>query len=216
MKGPTGPPGFNGSKGVAGPQGPRGLQGDQGNQGVKGDPGVKGDRGFNGTDGAAGLKGDTGPQGDKGDPGPPGPQGSKGEIGPQGAQGAGNFSQCSYNEEQGTQVSPGAPADAEVLETAVSHFISFTISSTFNIFKLCNVEDYEWFLISSRIIERIMIRKRALKMTGKVTGKGKRLFPFSRDASLLWVGIFTGCRVFRSLCYARGNKKLPSLTLVLW
>ena len=102
-----------------------GLQGDQGNQGVKGDPGVKGDRGFNGTDGAAGLKGDTGPQGDKGNPGPQGPQGSKGEKGPQGAQGAGNFSQCSYKEKQGTPVSPGslASAEAEAFETAVSHFI---------------------------------------------------------------------------------------------
>ena len=137
-----------------------GLQGDQGNQGVKGDPGVKGDRGFNGTDGAAGLKGDTGPQGDKGDSGPQGPQGSKGERGPQGAQGAGNFSQCSYKEEQGTMVSSGsaARADAEVFETAVSHFTSVTISSRFNICKLCSVEDYELFLISSGIIERIMIR----------------------------------------------------------
>ncbi|XP_073248735.1 uncharacterized protein [Porites lutea] len=144
-QGPTGPPGFNGSKGVTGPQGPLGLQGDQGNQGVKGDPGVKGDRGFNGTDGAAGLKGDTGPQGDKGDLGPPGPKGSKGETGPRGAQGAGNFSQCSYKEYQGTTVtvSPDATADADVSETAVSHFISFTISSTFTICKLCGVEDYE-------------------------------------------------------------------------
>ena len=162
MQGSTGPSGFNGSKGVTGPQGPQGLQGDQGNQGVKGDPGVKGDRGFNGTDGAAGLKGDTGPQGDKGDSGPQGPQGIKGERGPQGAQGAGNFSQCSYKEEQGTPVSPGsvASAEAEVFETAVSHFISFTISSTFSICKLCSVKDYELFLISSGIIERIMIRKR--------------------------------------------------------
>ena len=145
LKGPTGPSGFNGSKGVTGPQGPQGLQGDQGNQGVKGDPGVKGDRGFNGTDGAVGLKGDTGLQGDKGDPGPPGSQGSKGETGPRGAQGAGNFSQCSYKEYQGATVtvSRDATADADVFETAVSHFISFTISSTFTICKLCSVEDYE-------------------------------------------------------------------------
>ena len=143
LKGPTGPSGFNGSKGVTGPQGPQGLQGDQGNQGVKGDPGVKGDRGFNGTDGAVGLKGDTGPQGDKGDSGPQGPQGIKGETGPQGAQGAGNFSQCSYKEEEGTPFSPGATVVTDVLETAVSNFISFTISSTLNICKLCSVEDYK-------------------------------------------------------------------------
>ena len=162
MQGPTGLPGVNGSKGYRGPVGSLGPQGDRGVQGDKGDPGVKGDRGFNGTDGAAGLKGATGPQGDKGDTGPQGPQGSKGEIGPQGAQGAGNFSQCSYKEEQGTPVSPGsvASAEAEVFETAVSHFISFTISSTFSICKLCSVKDYELFLISSGIIERIMIRKR--------------------------------------------------------
>ena len=49
------------------------------------------------------------------------------------------------NEERGTTVSPGsfATTDAEVFETAVSHLISFTISSTFNICKLCSVEDYE-------------------------------------------------------------------------
>ena len=132
MQGPTGPPGVNGSKGDTGPVGSLGPQGDRG------------------------------VQGDKGDPGPQGPQGSTGEIGPQGAQGAGNFSQCSYKEEQGTPVSPGsvASAEAEVFETAVSHFISFTISSTFSICKLCSVKDYELFLISSGIIERIMIRKR--------------------------------------------------------
>ena len=98
------------------------------------------------------LKGDTGPQGDKGDPGPQGPQGSKGEIGPQGAQGAGNFSQCSYKELQGTEVSSGsaARAEAEVFETAISHeviahysFISFTISSTFNTCKSCGLLNYE-------------------------------------------------------------------------
>ncbi|CAH3021089.1 unnamed protein product [Porites evermanni] len=141
LQGPTGPPGFNGSKGDTGPPGSLGPQGNQGIQGGKGDPGIKGDRGFNGTDGAAGLKGDTGPQGDKGDSGPQGPQGSKGERGPQGAQGAGNFSQCSYKEKQGTTVSAGsaARADAEVSETAVSHFISFAISSTFNICKSCGV-----------------------------------------------------------------------------
>ena len=43
-------------------------------------------------------------------------------------------------------------------------------------------------------------------MTGRVTDRGKCLSPLSRDTHLLWVGIFTGCRVFRSLCYARGNK----------
>ena len=48
-----------------------------------------------------------------------------------------------------------ASADAEVSETAVSLFISFTISSTFNICKLCSVEDYELFLISSGIIQRM-------------------------------------------------------------
>ena len=106
---------------------------------------MKGEAGVNGTDGAAGQKGDTGVQGDKGEPGNQGPQGIKGETGPQGAQGAGNFSHCSYKEEQGTTISsgPSATADAEVFETAVSHFISFTISNTFNICKLCSVKDYE-------------------------------------------------------------------------
>ena len=45
-----------------------------------------------------------------------------------------------------------------------------------------------------------------MKMTGRVTDRGKYLSSLLRDAFLLWVGIFTGCRVFRSLCYARGNK----------
>ena len=152
MQGPTGPPGVNGSKGDTGPAGSLGPQGDRGIQGNKGDPGIKGDRGFNGTDGAAGIRGDTGPRGDKGDRGPQGPQGSKGEIGPQGVQGAGNFSQCSYKEYQGPRVSPGisVTTEAEVFETAVSHeviahysFISFTISSTFNICKSCGVVNYE-------------------------------------------------------------------------
>ena len=158
-----GPHGVLGSKGDTGSAGPLGPQGIQGIQGDKGDPGVKGDRGFNGTDGAAGLKGDTGPQGDKGDPGLQGPQGSKGEIGPQGAQGAGNFSQCSYKEKQGTTVSPGsvATSNAQVFETAVSPFISFTISGTFNTCKSCGVVNYEKFLFSSRITERLMILKRA-------------------------------------------------------
>ncbi|KAM7439785.1 hypothetical protein ABFA07_010964 [Porites harrisoni] len=131
LQGPTGPPGVNGSKGDTGPVGSLGPQGDRGVQGDKGDPGIKGDRGFNGTDGAAGLKGDTGPQGDKGDPGPQGPQGSKGEIGPQGAQGAGNFSQCSYKEEQGTPVSPGsvASAEAEVFETAGKKILGVSCST---------------------------------------------------------------------------------------
>ena len=35
--------------------------------------------------------------------------------------------------------------------------------------------------------------------------QGKCLSPPRRDASLLWARIFTGGRVFRSLCYARGN-----------
>ena len=106
---------------------------------------MKGEAGVNGTDGAVGQMGDTGPQGDKGDSGPQGPQGIKGETGPQGAQGAGNFSQCSYKEYQGITVSPGsvATAEAEVLETAVSHFISLTFSNTFNICNVCSVEDYE-------------------------------------------------------------------------
>ena len=197
MQGLTGPPGFNGSKGDTGPAGSLGPQGDQGIQGDKGDPGIKGDRGFNGTDGAAGLKGDTGPQGDKGDPGPRGPQGSKGEIGPQGAQGAGNFSQCSYKEEQGTPVSPGsvASAEAEVFETAVSHFISFTISSTFNICKFCGVVNYEYFLFSSGIIERLRIRMRASNEKGKVTGEGKCLSPLSRNA------FFCGWGFSRAVAY---------------
>ena len=132
-------------------------------RGEKGDSGVKGEAGVNGTDGAVGQMGDTGPQGVKGDLGPQGPQGIEGETGPQGAQGAGNFSQCSYKEEQGTPVSPGsvASAEADVSETAVSPFISFTISSTFKIYKLCSVEDYELFFISSGIKERLMIRMRA-------------------------------------------------------
>ena len=35
--------------------------------------------------------------------------------------------------------------------------------------------------------------------------QGKCLSPLPRDSFLLWAGIFTGGRVFRSLCYARGN-----------
>ena len=46
----------------------------------------------------------------------------------------------------------------------------------------------------------------------KVTGRGKRLSPLSREASLLWVGIFTGCSVFRSLWYARENKNALNLS----
>ena len=42
-------------------------------------------------------------------------------------------------------------------------------------------------------------------MTGKVTGREKCLSPLPCDAFLLCVGIFIGGRVFRSLCYARGN-----------
>ena len=141
MQCPTGPPSVNGPKGDTGPAGSVGPQGNQGIQGDKGDPGIKGDRGFNGT----------GPQGDKGNSGPQGAEGIKGEIGPQGAQGAGNFSQCIYNEKRGTAVSPGsvASANADVFETAVSQviahysFISFTISSTFNICKSCGLVNYE-------------------------------------------------------------------------
>ena len=55
-------------------------------------------------------------------------------------------------------------------------------------------------------MERLMIRKRAWKMTVKVTGRAKRLSPLSKDASLLWVGIFSGCRVFRSLFYAMAEE----------
>ena len=104
--------------------------GEQGLQGDKGEPGVKGDRGANGTDG---------------EPGNQGPQGIKGETGPQGPQGAGNFSQCSYKEVQGTPVSSGsvATSNAQVFETAVSPFISFTISDTFNTYKSCGVVNYE-------------------------------------------------------------------------
>ena len=89
---------------------------------MQGPPGLPGSPGLNGS------KGDTGQQGAQG------PQGIKGETGPQGPQGAGNFSQCSYKEEQGTTVSPGSVAtnDAEVFETAVSHeviaYLSFSCS----------------------------------------------------------------------------------------
>ena len=35
--------------------------------------------------------------------------------------------------------------------------------------------------------------------------QGKCLSSLPRDAFLSWAGIFTGGRVFRSLCFARGN-----------
>ena len=167
MQGPTGPPGVNGSKGDTGPAGSLGPQGDRG------------------------------VQGDKGDSGPQGPQGIKGERGPQGAQGAGNFSQCSYKEKQGTTVSSGsaARAVAEVFETAVGHFISFTISSTFNICKFCGVVNYEYFLFSSGIIERLRIRMPASNEKGKVTGEGKCLSPLSRNA------FFCGWGFSRAVAY---------------
>ncbi|XP_073248742.1 uncharacterized protein [Porites lutea] len=111
-----GSPGLNGSKGDTGQQGAQGPMGEQGLQGDKGEPGVKGDRGANGTDG---------------EPGNQGPQGIKGETGPQGPQGAGNFSQCSYKEVQGTPVSSGsvATSNAQVFETADKKILGVSCST---------------------------------------------------------------------------------------